>query len=183
MRVVPTAIPDVKIVELDVFEDLRGQFFERFNERKFAELGMPTRFVQDNQSYSRANVLRGLHYQLNRPQGKLVQCTRGSAWDVAVDVRAGSPTFRKWVGVELSESRRQLFWIPPGFAHGFCVLGAEAELQYKCTDFFDATDDRGIAWDDPELAIRWPVREPILSDKDRALPLLADAQLPRFQPQ
>ena len=181
MKVLDTAIAEVKVVELDVYNDARGEFFERFNERRFAELGLPTRFVQDNQSYSRANVLRGLHFQVNRPQGKLVQCTRGRVWDVAVDVREGSPTFRQWVGVELDESRRQLFWIPPGFAHGFCVIGHEAELQYKCSEFFDAADDAGVAWNDPDLGIPWHVKNPVLSEKDQRLPPLASARLPRLQ--
>lgn len=181
MKAVPTTLPGVVIVDLDVFEDARGRFYERFNERKFAELGLPVHFVQDNHSTSRPGVLRGLHFQVRKPQGKLIQCTRGAVWDVAADVRQGSPTFGRWVGVELCESRAQLLWIPPGFAHGFCVTAGEAELTYKCTELFDPGDDAGIAWNDPALAIPWPIRDPVVSDRDRKLPLLAHAALPQLQ--
>lgn len=181
MRVVATSLPEVLLIELDVFEDARGHFYERFNERAFGSAGLPVRFVQDNHSYSRAGVLRGLHFQQRNPQGKLIQCTRGAVWDVAVDVREGSPTFGKWVGVELSADVRQLLWIPPGFAHGFCVTATEAELTYKCTEFFDSQDDAGVAWNDPTLGVPWPVKDPILSDKDRQLPPLEAARLPRYR--
>jgi dTDP-4-dehydrorhamnose 3,5-epimerase len=180
VKVVDTKLAEVKLIDLAVFEDARGHFYERFHEGKFAQLGLPTRFAQDNVSVSRAGVLRGLHFQTERPQGKLVQCTRGRVWDVAVDVRPGSSTFRQWVGVTLSAQQKQLFWIPPGFAHGFCVLEADAELHYKCTELYDASSDTGIRWDDPELAIAWPVASPVLSAKDRDLPLLSSARLPRI---
>lgn len=183
MKVTPTDLPDVLLIDVDVFSDARGHFFERFNEERFSALSLPTRFRQDNQSHSRQNVLRGLHYQLNRPQGKLVQCIRGALFDVAVDIRVGSPTFGRWSAVELTEEKKQLLWIPPGFAHGFCVRSEVAELQYQCTDVYVPSDDRGIIWSDTELAIRWPIESPLLSDRDRALPTLATARgaLPRYE--
>jgi dTDP-4-dehydrorhamnose 3,5-epimerase len=176
------ALPDVKVIHLDVLEDARGHFFERFNEQRFAEAGLPTRFRQDNQSRSRRGVLRGLHYQLRHPQGKLVQCIRGTIYDVAVDIRRGSPTFGRWAGVELSEERKDLLWIPPGFAHGFCALSEVAEVHYQCTELYARADDRGIRWSDPEIDISWPVRDPILSERDAQLPLLGaeGVELPEY---
>lgn len=185
MRVTPTALPEVLLIDLDVHTDARGHFFERFNEERFAAAGLPTRFRQDNQSLSRRHVLRGLHYQLHHPQGKLVQCVQGALFDVAVDIRAGSPTFGKWVGVELAAERKQLLWIPPGHAHGFCVLSEEAILQYQCTEVYRAPDDRGILWSDPALGITWPVSAPLLSPRDSGLPTLegARAALPAYREQ
>jgi dTDP-4-dehydrorhamnose 3,5-epimerase len=177
----PTELPEVLVVELDVFADDRGHFFERFNERRFAEHALPTRFVQDNHSRSRRGVIRGLHYQLRHPQGKLVSCVRGNVFDVAVDIRVGSPTFGRWVGVELSEDSPELMWIPAGFAHGYCALSGMAEVQYKCTDFYAPKDEHGVIWNDPELAIDWPIEKPLLSPKDQALPRMRAAKLPMYQ--
>lgn len=182
MKVVPTALPGVMLIEPQVFRDRRGFFFESYHAERYARVGLPERFVQDNHSCSAPGTLRGLHYQLHRPQGKLVRVLRGAVFDVAVDIRRGSPTFGRWVGVELSaDNKRQLF-IPAGFAHGFCVTGGESEVEYKCTDYYVPEDQRGILWNDPALGIEWPVREPILSDKDRAFPRLADraGDLPRY---
>jgi len=178
-----TLIDGVLICDLDVYEDDRGFFLETFHLEKYVEGGIQGPFVQDNFSHSRQGVLRGLHYQLPRGQAKLVSCIRGTIFDVAVDIRRGSPTFGKWVGTVLSdENRRQLF-IPDGFAHGFCVLSAFADVVYKCTDFYYAKDDRGVLWSDPSINIDWPVRNPVLSEKDGALPALtqiAEHDLPPF---
>lgn len=182
MDVKPLAIPDVLLIDLDVHKDDRGHFYERFNEERFKAAGLPTQFRQDNHSRSRQGVLRGLHYQLKRPQGKLISCTHGSAFDVAVDIRVGSPTFGKWVGVDLVDERPQLLWIPPGFAHGFYAVSNVAVLEYKCSDIYVASAERGIRWDDPDIGIAWPLEQPILSARDLALPFLstATAQLPRY---
>ncbi len=178
-----TLIDGVLICDMDVFEDERGFFLETFHLDKYVEGGIEGPFVQDNYSHSVRGVLRGLHYQLPRGQAKLVSCIQGTIFDVAVDIRQGSPTFGKWVGTVLSaENRRQLF-IPDGFAHGFCVFSESADVVYKCTDFYYPEDDRGILWSDPEVNIDWPIRNPILSDKDQALPTLANAGqdvLPRY---
>ena len=181
MNVLETSLPGVLVLEPRVFGDDRGFLLESYNASRFAEHGLPTAFVQDNHSRSIRGVLRGLHFQRRNPQGKLVTVVRGAVWDVAVDVRAGSPTFGRWFGMRLDESSRQLLWIPPGFAHGFCVLSDVADLLYKCTALYDPGDDRGIRWDDPELAIEWPVAQPLLSSRDRALPTLVEAreELPR----
>lgn len=181
MNFLPTEIPDVIVVEPDVYRDARGFFLESYHAGKYREGGIAAEFVQDNHSSSRRGTLRGLHAQRVAAQGKLVRAVEGTIWDVAVDVRLGSPTFGRWVGIELSaESCRQV-WVPPGFLHGFCVLSATAQVEYKVTTFYDAADELGVAWDDPELAIAWPVREPVLSRKDAALPRLEDVRhlLPR----
>lgn len=175
MKVVETPIPGLLVVEPRVFGDDRGFFLETFNAARFAEHGLPTRFVQDNHSRSAYGVLRGLHYQRRAPQGKLVSVVRGEVFDVAVDVRRDSPAFGRWFGVHLREQDHRSVWIPPGFAHGFCVLSESADFVYKCTTLYDAADDRGIRWDDPALGIEWPIAEPVLSPKDRALPTLAEA--------
>ena len=175
MNVVETPLPGVLLLEPRVFGDDRGFFLETFNAARFAERGLPTTFVQDNHSRSAHGVLRGLHYQRRAPQGKLVSVVRGEVFDVAVDIRRGSQSYGRWFGMRLSEERRQLLWIPPGFAHGFCVLSERADFLYKCTTLYDAADDRGIRWDDPALGIAWPVSDPVLSAKDRALPSLAEA--------
>lgn len=173
MNVVPTALPGVLVIEPRLFEDRRGFFFESYHAGRYAVAGLPERFVQDNHSRSVPGTLRGLHYQLLRPQGKLVRVVRGSVFDVAVDIRRGSPTFSRWVGVELSAANKRQLYIPPGFAHGYCVPTEESELEYKCSDYFVPQDDRGVAWNDPTIAIEWPVKSPpLLSDKDKALPLL-----------
>jgi dTDP-4-dehydrorhamnose 3,5-epimerase len=183
VKTIPTELPGVLIIEPRVFSDARGFFFESYHAERFAQAGLPDDFVQDNHSCSVRDTIRGLHYQLRRPQAKLVRVIRGAAFDVAVDVRRGSPTFGRWVGVELSgENRRQMF-IPIGFAHGFCVTSEVAEVEYKCTDFYVPDDQRGVQWNDPTIGITWPAREPILSERDRrCLPLSLDRDdLPRYE--
>jgi dTDP-4-dehydrorhamnose 3,5-epimerase len=169
MKLVGSPLPGVLIVEPRVFGDDRGFFFESYNERELEALGLRARFVQDNQSRSGKNVLRGLHYQLRQPQGKLVRVTAGEIYDVAVDIRKNSPNFGKWTGNALSSANRRMMWIPPGFAHGFLVTSEHAEVQYKATDYYAPEHERCIAWNDRDLAIAWPLEgEPILSPKDRA---------------
>lgn len=181
MKVTPTALPEVLLIELDVFPDERGFFVERYHEERFAKLGLATVWRQDNHSRSRRGVLRGLHYQLRRQQGKLISCVSGSVFDVAVDVRAGSPNFGKWVGVTLSGDKAQLLWIPPGFAHGLLALSEHADVNYKCTELYSPADERGILWCDPDLKIQWPASSPILSARDKGLPALRDTRdLPQF---
>jgi dTDP-4-dehydrorhamnose 3,5-epimerase len=180
MRVRPTAIPDVVVVEPKVFGDGRGFFFESFNRRALeAALGRPLDFVQDNHSLSAKGVLRGLHYQVPNPQGKLVRIVRGEVFDVAVDLRRGSPTFGRWVGETLSAENKRQLWIPEGFGHGFMVVSAEAECLYKTTDYWHPEHERCIRWDDPELAIRWPVQgvTPVISEKDAKGTSFRDAAL------
>lgn len=171
MKVTPTAIPDVLILEPKVFGDTRGFFMESFNQKIFDEsIGAHLDFVQDNHSRSAKGVLRGLHYQIEQPQGKLVRCVRGAVFDVAVDIRRSSPTFGQWVGVELSEDNHRQLWVPVGFAHGFLVLSETAEFLYKTTDYYAPPHERCIAWDDPAIGIDWPVAggAPRLSAKDQA---------------
>ena len=182
MEFIPTEIPDVQIVEPVVFGDDRGFFMETWQRRKFAQAGIDYEFVQDNHSRSTRGTLRGLHYQIEQPQGKLVRATVGAVFDVAVDLRRSSPTFGQWVGVELTADNKRQLWVPPGFAHGFYVLSDVAEFQYKCTDFYAPEHERSIRWDDPDLAIEWPLvrnegKEPLLSDKDRAALWFADAEV------
>ena len=185
MKTIPTELPGVVIIEPRVFSDARGFFFESYHAERYAQAGIPSPFVQDNHSCSAKGTIRGLHYQLRRPQGKLLRVIRGAAFDVAVDIRRGSSTFGRWVGVELSaENKRQLF-VPTGFAHGFCATSdVVAEVEYKCTDFYVPDDQHGVLWSDPTIGIRWPVREPMLSDQDRAyLPLTLDRDdLPVYEP-
>ena len=182
MKVTETGLPGVFIVEASVYHDARGYFFEAHNAAKLQDHGIDLAFVQDNVSYSNRGVLRGLHYQWPEPQGKFVQVLGGAVWDVAVDIRAGSPTFRQWFGLELSDENHLSLYIPPGFAHGFCVTGEDALVSYKCTSPYIAVNDAGIAWNDPELGIDWPVNyEPVLSEKDKGLPLLREI-LPERQP-
>lgn len=166
MRIVAADLPGVLIVEPMVFGDDRGFFLETYHEERYVEAGLPRRFVQDNHSRSAPGTLRGLHYQLRHPQGKLVRCVRGAILDVAVDVRRGSPTLGKWIGVELSEANHRQLYIPPGFAHGFCVPSVQSEVEYKCTDYYYPEDECGVIWNDPGLAIAWPVNAPLLSAKD-----------------
>ena len=172
MKVTPTRIPEVVILEPQVFGDARGFFFESFNQRRFeAAIGRPVAFVQDNHSRSGRNVLRGLHYQLPHPQGKLVRVVLGEVFDVAVDLRRGSPTFRRWVGEVLSAENKRQMWVPEGFAHGFLVLSEAAEFLYKTTDYYHPESDHCIRWDDPDLGIDWPIvpgTVPVLSPKDLA---------------
>ena len=182
MEITPCALPEVLLITPRVFSDSRGFFLESYKENEFARAGITARFVQDNHSRSIRGVLRGLHYQLEQPQGKLVRAVRGSIFDVAADIRLGSPTFGKWVGVTLDDDRKQSLWIPEGFAHGFCVLSDEADVAYKTTDFYAPSAERGIRWDDPLLGISWPVAEPVLSEKDLRYPLLSpeSADLPKY---
>ncbi|MBK6004589.1 dTDP-4-dehydrorhamnose 3,5-epimerase [Ramlibacter ginsenosidimutans] len=180
MKVTRTEIPDVLVLEPKVFGDARGFFLESFNEKVFgAATGVVTRFVQDNHSRSAKGVLRGLHYQLEQPQGKLVRVVRGAVFDVAVDLRRSSPTFGRWVGIELSEENQKQFWVPAGFGHGFLVLSPSADFLYKTTDYYAPEHERCVAWNDPNLAIGWPDigMAPQLSAKDREGKLLADAQV------
>ena len=179
MNVTPSSIPDVLILEPKVFGDERGFFFESFNARMFTEkTGINAQFVQDNHTRSAKNVLRGLHYQIRQPQGKLVRVTEGEVFDVVVDIRKSSPTFGLWAAVTLSADNKRMLWIPPGFAHGFLVLSSHAEFLYKTTDYWASPYERCIAWNDPELAIAWPLQgEPVLSAKDRQGGLFALAEV------
>ena len=162
----------------DVYEDSRGYFYEQFHQQKYSEMGLKLNFVQDNISYSNKHTLRGLHYQVNHPQGKLVQVLDGKVFDVAVDIRKDSPTFGKWVGKILSQENKIQFYIPPGFAHGFFVMSDSAVFLYKCTDFYSPKDDRGILWSDTDLKIQWPVtRGAVVSNKDLNLPKFKDINL------
>ena len=182
MNVIATEHPEVLIIEPRVFGDDRGFFFEAFSADRYEKAGVSGTFVQDNVSRSVKGTLRGLHFQDPKAQGKLVSCGRGAVWDVAVDIRKGSPHFGKWVGVELSEQNRRQLWVPPGFAHGFCVLSDSADFFYKCTEYYAPECDAGVAWNDPDLGIPWPVKEPLLSPKDAKLPRLKDApRLPVFR--
>jgi dTDP-4-dehydrorhamnose 3,5-epimerase len=172
----------VVVVEPRVIRDERGFFLETYHRDKFRAGGIDVTFVQDNHSRSARGILRGLHAQLRHPQGKLVRVVAGDVWDVAADIRRGSPTFGRWVGVPLSAATLRALWVPPGFAHGFCVLSEHAEVEYKCTALYDPGDELAIAWNDPELAIAWPIRDPLLSARDRAAPCLAEVRdrLPVF---
>jgi len=170
MKFTRTEIPDVILIEPDVFADERGFFVESWHKKKFAAEGLDEDFVQDNHSRSVKGTLRGLHYQIRQPQGKLVRVTVGEVFDVAVDIRRSSPTFGKWVGARLSAANFHMFWVPPGFAHGFYVLSDVAEFQYKCTDYYAPEHERSIIWDDPDIGIEWPLvdaSEPLLSAKDQ----------------
>lgn len=179
MNIFPSSIPDVLIIEPKVFGDERGFFFESFNERAWRDLtGLDVSFVQHNHSRSAGSVLRGLHYQIQQPQGKLVRVIAGEVFDVAVDIRRSSPTFGRWVGMALSAENKRQMWVPPGFAHGFCVTSDYAEFLYLTTDFWAPEYERCIAWDDPDLAINWPLAgEPLVSDKDRQGKLFREAEL------
>jgi len=182
MKFLPTGLPGVVLIEPDVFKDDRGFFLETYHERKYAEGGIVGSFVQDNHSYSCRGTLRGLHAQGTKPQGKLVRAVEGEMFDVAVDIRRGSPTFGKWVGFVLSGDNFRQLWVPPGFAHGFCVLSERVHVEYKCTDFYDRADELTVAWNDPAIGIAWPVETPNLSAKDAAAPRLAEIvdRLPRL---
>jgi len=178
MKLDSSSLPEVLIVEPRVFGDDRGHFYESYNERELEKLGLQARFVQDNHSRSARNVLRGLHYQIRQPQGKLVRVTAGEIYDVAVDLRRSSPTFGKWTAAVLSASNRKMCWVPAGFAHGFLVVSDHAEVQYKTTDYWAPQHERCIIWNDRDLAISWPLKgEPILSQKDRTGLPLKEAEL------
>jgi dTDP-4-dehydrorhamnose 3,5-epimerase len=174
----PLSIPEVILVKPAVFPDDRGFFLEAFKGSDFEQAGLPTRFVQDNFSFSKKDVIRGLHYQkAPKAQGKLVSVLKGSVWDINVDIRRKSPTFLNWIAVELNDQNHAMLYIPPGFAHGFAALTEDVHLLYKCTQEYESQADTGIRWDDPDLAIPWPVECPILSDKDRQLPLVHQAEV------
>ncbi|MDX1491415.1 MAG: dTDP-4-dehydrorhamnose 3,5-epimerase [Pseudohongiellaceae bacterium] len=178
MKLTPTAIPDVIVIEPKVFGDHRGFFMETWRESTLAEVAPSLRFVQDNHSKSSKGILRGLHYQLQQPQGKLVRVVSGEIYDVAVDMRRSSPTYGQWVGEILSAENRKQLWVPPGFAHGFIVTSDSAEMVYKCTDYYAPDDEYSLLWNDPQLAIDWPMEgidQPILSDKDKAAQLFNNA--------
>ncbi len=177
MNIIPTSIRGLLIVEPKVFEDKRGYFLETYHQERFQSAGLNATFVQDNLSFSKMGTLRGLHFQITRPQDKLVQVVTGEIFDVAVDIRPQSPTFGKWSGTLLSEENKRQLFIPGGFAHGFCVLSESAHVAYKCSDYYKPEDEGGILWSDPAIAIDWPVKNPTLSDKDRHYPCLADLRL------
>lgn len=179
MRFSPSEkIPEIIIIEPDIFEDDRGFFMEMYHLEKFRQAGVREHFLQDNRARSKKNTLRGLHYQIKKPQGKLVWALSGMIFDVAVDIRKNSQTFGRWVGMILSDENKMSLYLPPDFAHGYCVLSDEAEILYKCTDLYAPQYERCIRWDDPALAIDWPVKEPLLSAKDKNAPYLKDAELP-----
>jgi dTDP-4-dehydrorhamnose 3,5-epimerase len=177
MQVTETKLSGVLIIEPKVFGDQRGFFKETFQLERYKEAGIDLPFVQDNHSRSQKGVLRGLHLQKSRPQGKLVSCSAGVVYDVAVDVNPESSTFGQYVGLELSAENHKQLWIPPGYAHGFCVLTETADFQYKCTDLYFPEDEGGLIWNDPDVAIDWPIKNPLLSDKDLKLPTLAEIKL------
>ncbi len=184
MQIVKTAIPEVLLIKPKVFGDARGFFLETYNKERYMAAGFPdVDFVQDNHSRSSKGVLRGLHFQLNHPQGKLVQVATGSVFDVAVDVRVGSPTFGQCYGCVLSDENHHQLWIPPKFAHGFCVLSDTADFVYKCTDYYRPEDEGGLLWSDPEVGIDWPIESPLLSKKDKVYACLSEidtALLPKY---
>jgi dTDP-4-dehydrorhamnose 3,5-epimerase len=179
MEFEPTRLPEVVLIKPRVFGDARGFFFESWHEERFLAAGIALPFVQDNHSHSTRHTLRGLHYQILQPQGKLVRVTRGEVFDVAVDIRRSSPRFGQWVGVVLSDANRHMLWAPPGFAHGYLALSDEIDFVYKCTNYYAPEHERAIRWDDPDLGIRWPLPAditPILSGKDAVAPLFSHAE-------
>lgn len=185
MKVTQTKLPGVVVVEPDVYGDKRGFFLETWSRKRYAEAGLPTNFVQDNMSFSTQGILRGLHLQHPYGQGKLVHVIQGEVFDVAVDVRVGSPTFGQWDGVLLSGENRKQIYIPPGFAHGFCVTGESALFAYKCTELYHRETELGVSWNDPDIGIQWPIETPSLSEKDAAFSRLADIpkdKLPKLDP-
>ena len=177
MKVEKTQLPGVVILHPNVFADDRGFFMETYNQVFFGDQGLPDQFVQDNHSRSSKGVLRGLHYQYPQWQGKLVRVINGEIFDVAVDIRRDSPDFGKWVGVYLSETNHQQLYVPPGYAHGFCVVSDVADVVYKCTTVYKPQDDAAIRWNDPEIGIEWPIENPLVSDKDRQAPLLSEIHI------
>lgn len=185
MKVQETALPGVLLIEPQVFGDSRGFFLETFSAERYEAAGVRGPFVQDNMSLSAKGIVRGMHLQHPNAQGKLVWVVQGAVLDVALDVRVGSPTFGRWVAEELSADNKRQLWVPPGFAHGFCVTSESAVFVYKCTQYYAPKEEVGVLWNDPDLGIPWPVVEPVVSPKDRALPRLADvdrARLPRYLP-
>jgi dTDP-4-dehydrorhamnose 3,5-epimerase len=180
VKVTPTSLPGVQVVEPTVHGDARGYFFEAFHAAKYAAAGIEATFVQSNVSRSARGVLRGLHYQYPNPQGKLVTVLEGEVYDVAVDIRPASPSFGRWTGVMLTADNKRQLWIPEGFAHGFCVVSEAATFMYQCTRLYDPAADAAIAWDDPSIGIDWPLSQPLLSDKDTRAPRLAAVPLDRL---
>ena len=174
MKITETQLAGVLIIEPKVFSDSRGFFKETFQAERYREAGIEYTFVQDNYSRSQKGVLRGLHCQITKPQGKLVSCPKGAVFDVAVDIDPESTTYGQYVGVELTEDNHKQLWVPPGYAHGFCVLSETADFQYKCTDYYDPSDEGGVIWNDPDVAIEWPITHPSLSNKDMLLPSLKE---------
>lgn len=174
MKVTETKLPSVLTIEPTIFGDSRGFFKETFQAEYYREAGIEYVFVQDNYSRSQKGVLRGLHFQIKKPQGKLVSCLKGVVFDVAVDIDPVSVTYGQYVGVELTEENHKQLWVPPGYAHGFCVLSETADVQYKCTDYYDPSDEGGVIWNDPTAAIEWPILNPLLSSKDALLPTLTE---------
>jgi dTDP-4-dehydrorhamnose 3,5-epimerase len=179
MELEPTRLPEVVLIKPRIFGDARGFFFETWQEREFAAAGITMPFVQDNHSHSTLHTLRGLHFQVEQPQGKLVRVTRGKVFDVAVDIRRSSPRFGQWVGVVLSDANHHILWVPPGFAHGYLALSEEIDFLYKCTDYYAPQHERAIRWNDPHLGVEWPLPAgiaPILSGKDASAPLFGQAE-------
>jgi len=176
MQFIPTKIPDVILVEVTKFGDHRGFFMETYHAEKFSAGGISATFIQDNHASSQKNILRGLHYQLKFPQGKLIRCIQGEILDIAVDIRKSSPTFGQWVGEILSSENARQLYVPPGFAHGYVVRSDNAEVEYKCTELYHPEDDYGILWNDPAIGIDWGIKNPILSEKDKQQPLLKDVK-------
>ena len=177
MNVIPTSLEGLLIIKPDVFGDTRGYFLETYHQGRYLSAGLDTTFVQDNLSFSKKGTLRGLHFQITHPQAKLVQAITGKIFDVAVDIRPESPTFGKWSSALLSEENKRQLFIPGGFAHGFCVLSESAHVAYKCSDYYRPEDEGGLLWSDPTVAIDWPVKDPVLSEKDQHYPCLADLGL------
>jgi dTDP-4-dehydrorhamnose 3,5-epimerase len=180
MKVIETSLPGAVVIEPQVFGDARGYFYESYNKAKYADAGITAEFVQSNVSRSAKSVLRGLHYQWPNPQGKLVSVLEGEVFDVAVDIRRGSPTFGQWAGVMLSTENKRHFWIPEGFAHGFCVVSDFATFSYQCTALYDRAADAGVRWNDADIGIDWPLSQPLLSEKDEVAPLLKDVRAERL---
>ena len=179
MEFEPTRLPEVVLIKPRVFGDSRGFFFETWQQQKFAAAGIDMRFVQDNHSHSIRHTLRGLHFQIQHPQGKLIRVARGEVFDVALDIRRSSPRFGQWVGVRLTDTNHHMLWVPPGFAHGYLALSEEIDLLYQCTDFYAPEHERAIRWNDPQLGVQWPLASdvtPILSGKDQIAPLFKEAQ-------
>lgn len=183
MKIEPTHLPGVVLIHPVVYQDSRGFFTETYQARRYGEHGLPSEFVQDNHSRSMQGTLRGLHLQLTQPQGKLIRVIEGAIFDVAVDIRVGSPSFAQWVGVELTGENFKQLYVPPGFAHGYCVISDQADVSYKCTDYYLHGDEIGIAWNDPDIAIQWPITTPLLSPKDANAFRLKDvlSRLPRYK--
>jgi len=184
LKIESTPLQGLLIIEPTVFTDNRGHFLETFQDRRFSEKGVPADFVQDNLAFSQQNVLRGLHFQIRHPQAKLIQAVSGEVFDVAVDVRPASATFGRWHGVRLSAENHRQFYVPEGFAHGYCVTSETATVMYKCSDYYHPEDEGGILWSDPQIGIDWPVRQPVVSDKDAQLPpldTLRTDQLPQVE--